>query len=34
MENFNEVLKQYTEEVWKTVERYLPDWRARRALLR
>ena len=25
MENFNEVLKQYTEEVWKTVERYLPE---------
>ena len=25
MENFNEVLKEYTEEVWKTVERYLPS---------
>ena len=25
MENFNEVLKQYTEEVWKTVEQYLPE---------
>ena len=25
MENLNEVLKQYTEEVWKTVERYLPE---------
>ena len=25
MENFNEVLKEYTEEVWKTVERYLPE---------
>ena len=25
MENFNEVLKQYTEEVWQTIEAYLPE---------